>query len=127
MYNPFNSAEQNAVMHYVFLIADADVDLNQSERALITLLGKKFGMSQMSLTNAVCMSDSTANATLSSMTEEKKHLAAALFIGAAMANGSMKAFRPEMDKCYEVLKKCNLPGDVKFTDANYITHRFVEE
>lgn len=127
MYNPFNQAERNAVMHYVFEIADADVNLDNSERALITLLGRKFGFSQMALTQAVCMPDSTANATLSSMSADKKELAAHLFTAAAMANGSMSLGRPEMDKCFTVLKQCGLPTNLKFADAPMVAHRFLDE
>ena len=126
MYNPFNRAEENAVMHFVFLIADADCVLHESERALITLLGMKFGFSQSDLTNAVCMSESMAVSTLSLMTPEKKQLAACLFTAAAMADGNTRLMKPEMSKCSDIIKKCSLPRDIKFTDSVRIAHEFLD-
>ena len=125
MYNPFTRAEENAIMLYVFSIIDADVHIDKSEEAFLTLLGLKFGFSQSDLEKAVCIGDWTASSTLSSMSPEKKRLAAYLFTAAAMADGNTRLGKAEFTKCLEILKKSSLPLDIKFTDAPKIAHEFV--
>lgn len=126
MINPFTKTEEKAIIRYVFLIVDADCNINQNEKAFVTLLGLKFGFTQLDLFNAVSMDESDAVRALSTMTMDKKKLAAVLLVAAAMSNGSSKLYRPEMDKCSDILHKCCLPKDIKFTDSLIIAHQFVD-
>ena len=64
MYNPFTRTEENAIMRYVFAIIDADVNIDQSEEAFLTLLGMKFGFSQRDLMNAVITDEQVAVRTI---------------------------------------------------------------
>ncbi len=126
MYNPFIRTKENAIMLYVFSIIDADMNIHQSEEAFLTLLGLKFGFSQLDLVNTVSMSDFDAVRTLSSMSTKKKTIAAALFTAVAMADGNTKIAKAEMDKYLAVLKKFSLLLDVKFADSLRIAHAFVD-
>lgn len=126
MYNPFTRTEENAIMRYVFAIIDADVNIDQSEEAFLTLLGMKFGFSQRDLMNAVITDEQVAVRTLSSMSAEKKRLATSLFTAAALADGNTRLGKAEMEKCLNILKKCSLPMDVPFTESVRIAHSFVD-
>lgn len=126
MFNPFTRSEENAIMRYVFAIIDADVHIDQSEEAFLTLLGMKFGFSQRDLMNAVTTNEQDAARTLSSMSTEKKRLATSLFTAAALADGNTRLGKAEMEKCLNILKKCSLPMDVPFTEAVRIAHSFVD-
>lgn len=126
MTNPFNVSEQKAVMHYVFKIADTDANLNDNGRAMITLLGLKFGYSQRDLTDAVLISDSTASTTLIAMNNEKKRLAANLFSAAAMADGNLSFTRPESRACLSILKQCQLPLDINPRDSLLVANQFLK-
>ena len=126
MYNPFTRTEENAIMRYVFAIIDADVNIDQSEQAFLTLLGMKFGFSQRDLMNAVITDEQVAVRTLSSMSAEKKRLTTSLFTAAALADGNTRLGKAEMEKCLNILKKCSLPMDVPFTESVRIAHSFVD-
>lgn len=126
MYNPFTRTEENAIMRYVFAIIDADVNIDQSEEAFLTLLGMKFGFSQRDLMNAVITDEQVAVRTLSSMSAEKKRLTTSLFTAAALADGNTRLGKAEMEKCLNILKKCSLPMDVPFTESVRIAHSFVD-
>lgn len=127
MYNPFTRTEENAIMRYVFAIIDADVNIDQSEEAFLTLLGMKFGFSQRDLMNAVITDEQVAVRTLSSMSAEKKRLTTSLFTAAALADGNTRLGKAEMEKCLNILKKCSLPMDVPFTESVRIAHSFVDQ
>ena len=126
MYNPFNRAEESAIMRYVFSIIDADLSIHQSEEAFLNLLGMKFGFTQQDLMKAVIMEEQIANRTLSLMSSEKKQLTSALFTAAAMADGNRRLAKAEMDKCFSILKECSLPLNVSFSDSLRIAHEFVD-
>ena len=123
MYNPFNRAEESAIMRYVFSIIDEDLSILQSEKSPFNL----FGFTKQDLMNAVVMDKQEATRILSLMSSEKKQLTSSLLIAIAMADAvSEKEEKENINKCYSILKECSLPLNVSFSDSLRIAHEFVD-